>query len=183
VGTARLTLLPALKPLAVSAKVGMLSNLSGFSAPLIGVEAGLRTDLFGPQLGFSVEADYLHRAQSDLINTGAAAVAAQSRLEVLMVHASAAYRRSLGNGNVIWVAAGPSAAAYWSNLKLGDAASQRGFAIAPGLHAGVGAERRMGRFVPFLETRAGWITSPGLPALSGSLRTLSLIAGVRLETF
>ena len=40
----------------------------------------------------------------------------------------------------------------------------------------------MGRLIPFLEARAGWITSPGLSILSGPLRTVSLFAGVRLET-
>jgi len=54
-------------------------------------------------------------------------------------------------------------------------------AIAPGLQASLGAEHRFDRAVPFLEARAGWITSPGLPILTGPLRTLTLFAGVRLE--
>jgi hypothetical protein len=182
VGSARLTLLPALKPLALGAKAGMLSNFSGFSAPLLGVEAGFRTAAFGAQLGFSLEADYVHREQSELLSAGGADVLARSRLELALLHASVAWRHALGTRDLVWVAAGPSAAAYWSTVSVAGGASQRGFAIAPGLHAALGAERRFSRAVPFLEARAGWITSPGLPALSGPLRTLSLFAGVRFKT-
>jgi hypothetical protein len=181
VGSAHLTLLPERSPLAFSAKAGGFSNFSGFTAPLIGVEAALRTDILGPHLAFSLETDYAHRSQSDLVTTGTAQVLAGSRLDLLLVHASAAYRHVIGNQNTLWIAAGPSAAAYWTSVSAGSGGSRRGFAIAPGLQASLGAEHRFDRAVPFLEARAGWITSPGLPILTGPLRTLTLFAGVRLE--
>ena len=43
-------------------------------------------------------------------------------------------------------------------------------------------ERRMRWVSPFAEARWSWITSPGLPMLTGPLRTVSFMAGVRLET-
>lgn len=182
VGRAQLTLVPDLTSAALSAKVGMFSNLSGFSAPLIGVAAALRTDRLGPQLALAAELDYAHRSQSDLVSAGATSLAADSSLDLLLLHLTASWRRQLGEENAIWIGAGPSAAAYWTRVRVADAGTRRGFALAPGLHAAVGAEHRMGRLIPFLEARAGWITSPGLSMLSGPLRTVSLFAGVRLET-
>jgi hypothetical protein len=182
VGRAQVKLIPNLTSAAVSAKVGMFSNLSGFSTPLIGVAAALRTDLLGPQLQLAAELDYGHRSQSDLVNAGGGSVAADSSLDLALLHLTASWRKQLGEENAVWVGAGPSAAAYWTRVRVADAGTRRGFAIAPGLHAAVGAERRMGRLIPFLEARAGWITSPDLPILTGPLRTLSLFAGVRLET-
>jgi hypothetical protein len=103
-------------------------------------------------------------------------------VDLLLLHLSAAFRRRFGDANTFWIAAGPSAAAYWTRVKLGDGASRRGFAVAPGLQGAVGAERRMRFVVPFVELRAGWITSSGLPILEGPLRTLTFLGGVRLET-
>jgi len=182
VGRAQVTLIPNLTSGAVSAKVGMFSNFSGFSTPLIGVAAALRTDRLGPQLQLAAELDYAHRSQSDLVSAGGTNLAADSSLDLVLLHLTASWRRQLGEENAIWVGGGPSAAAYWTRVRVADAGTRRGFAFAPGLHAAVGAERRMGRLIPFLEARAGWITSPGLSILSGPLRTVSLFAGVRLET-
>lgn len=181
-GRARLTLLPDLKRAALSAKAGMLSNLSGFSVPLIGLEAALRSARFGPELALSLGADYGHRAQSEMLQAGSAAVAADSRIDLLLVHLSASWRRPFGNGNAFWIGAGPCAAAYWTRVGAADIPTRRGFAVAPGLQGGIGAERRLRWGVPFFEARAAWVTSPGLPILTGPLRTVSLMAGVRLET-
>ena len=179
-GHARVTLLPR-GSLALSPKVGYLSNFSGFSAPLFGVEAAYRTDRFGPQLALSIEADYAHREQSDLLFAGGSAVSAGSRLDLMLVHLSATFRQGLGEQSAIWIAAGPSAAAYWTRVSASGAPERRGFAIAPGIQGAVGAERRIGIAIPFVEARAGWIDSPGLPMLTGPLRTVTLLLGVRIE--
>jgi hypothetical protein len=54
--------------------------------------------------------------------------------------------------------------------------------VAPGLQGALGIERRFRMAVPFVEARAGWVNSPGLPILTGPLRTLTLMLGVRIET-
>jgi hypothetical protein len=180
-GRAQVTLLPNLKPAAVSAKAGLLSNLSGFSVPLIGVEAALRSERLGPELALSLGADYGHRTQSELVQAGSGNVAADSRIDLLMVHLSASWRRRFGTGNTLWIGAGPCAAAYWTRVGGVDTQARRGFAIVPGLQGVAGAERRLGWGVPFLEARASWVTSPGLDILTGPLRTVSVMAGVRLE--
>jgi hypothetical protein len=182
VARARLTLLAKVQRTALSAKLGALSNFAGFSAPLVGLEAALRSDRFGPQLAVSLEADYAHRGYAEVQRIGASTLLAQSSVDLVLLHLSAAWRRQFGDANTLWIAAGPSAAAYWTRVRLGDGAMRRGFALAPGLQGAVGAERRMRFVVPFVELRAGWITSSGLPILEGPLRTLSFFGGVRLET-
>ena len=182
VGRANLTLLPNVPSVALSAKLGGLSDLSGFSAPLLGVEAQMRTIRFGPELALSLEADYAYRSHSETLRAGATNLMAQSRIDLLQLHLSAAWRRRCGDRNMLWLAAGPSAAAYWTRLSMEGSPSRRSFAIAPGLQAALGVERRMRLAVPFLELRAGWITGPGSPVLVGPLRSLSFFGGVRIET-
>ncbi|HZR07019.1 MAG TPA: hypothetical protein VFA79_00455 [Myxococcales bacterium] len=181
-GRANLRLLPDLRRAAVGAKAGVLSNLSGFSVPLIGVEASLRSAALGPELALSLGAEYGHRAQSELLQAGASQLNAESRIDLALVHLSATLRRPFGERNTLWVGGGPCAAAYWSRVGAAGTPERRGFAIAPGLEATFGAERRFHWGVPFAEARAAWITSPGLPILTGPLRTVALMAGVRLET-
>jgi hypothetical protein len=180
-GRAQVTLLPNLRHAAFGAKAGVLSNFSGFSVPLIGVEAALRSDRLGPELALSFGADYGHRTQSELVPAGAGDVAADSRIDLLLVHLSASWRKPFGTGNTFWIGAGPCAAAYWTRVGGIDTPARRGFAVAPGLQGVFGAERRLRWGVPFIEARASWITSPGLPILTGPLRTVGLMAGVRLE--
>jgi len=180
-GSAQVTLLPDQRAVAVSPKVGMLSNFSGFSAPLFGVEGALRTDRFGPQLSLSLEADYAHREQSEMVRVGTLDVLAGSRLDLVLVHLSAAWRLGVDEHSTLFIAAGPSAAGYWTRVTAADAPERRGFAVAPGAHATLGLERRLRLFVPFAEARAAWISSPGLPMLTGPLRTLTLFLGVRIE--
>lgn len=181
-GRAHVTLLPNLRTGALSAKAGVLSNFSGFTAPLLGLEGALRSERLGPELALSLGADYAHREQSGLLPAGASAISADSRLDLLLLHLSVSWRRSFGAGNTFWAGAGPCAAAYWTKVSAVNFPSRNGFAFAPGLQAGLGAERRLRWGVPFLEARAAWVTSPDLPMLTGPLRTLSLLAGVRLET-
>jgi len=166
-------------PMAVSAKAGLLSNFSGFSAPLAGIEAAVRTDHFGPKLAVSIEADYARHDQSEAVATG---VVGQSRTDLMLVHLSLAWRRDFAERGVFWAAAGPSAAAYWTTVGVAAGPQRRAFALAPGVQAAFGAEHRFGIAIPFLEARAGWVASPDSPILTGPLRTLSLLAGVRLET-
>jgi len=181
-GRAHVTLLPNLRMAALSAKAGVLSNFSGFSAPLLGLEGALRSELLGPELALSLGADYAHREQSDLLAEGSSGVAAASRIDLLLIHLSASWRKRFAGGNLFWLGAGPCAAAYWTKVSATGFPSRNGFAFAPGLQAGLGAEHRLRWVVPFLEARAAWVTSPALPMLEGPLRTLSLLVGVRLET-
>lgn len=172
---------PALdRDVALSAKAGLLSDFSGFSAPLLGVEASLRTPRFGPELGAALEADYVAHSREEQVGSAADAVA-RSRVDLLMLHLSGTWRARLGDRAALWVAGGPSAGAYWASASLQGTPSRRAFTVVPGLQAAAGIERPFGRAVPFLEARAGWLASADLPNLTGPLRTLSLFAGVRLE--
>src|SRR5262249_45335310 len=171
---AHLTLLPSVHSAVFGAKAGFLSNFSGFSAPLIGIEGAYRTERFGPQLAFGLEADYAHRSYSEMLLVGTSSLLAESDVDLLLLHLSASWRQRFGDANTFWISAGPTLAAYWTRIRLGGGADRRGFATAPGLQGSLGFERRLRSVVPFLELRAGWITSSGLPILEGPLRTLSL---------
>jgi len=135
VGRANLTLLPSAPSGALGAKLGGLSDLSGFSAPLVGVDAQMRTIRFGPELALSIEADYAYRSHSEILRAGASNLMAQSRVDLLQLHLSAAWRRRFGDRNTLWLAAGPSAGVYWTRLSVEGSPSRRTFAIAPGLQA------------------------------------------------
>ncbi len=113
---------------------------------------------------------------------GASSLLAESDVDLVLLHLSASWRQPFGDVNTFWISAGPTAAAYWTRVRLGGGAERRGFATAPGLQGSLGLERRMRSVVPFLELRAGWITSSGLPILEGPLRTLLFCGGVRFET-
>jgi hypothetical protein len=179
---ARVTLLPEVQTRAFSAKIGALSNLAGFSAPLLGVEGAWRTQRLGPEGVLSLEADYAHRGYSELLRVGATDALGESRVDLLLVHFSAGLRHRFGDRNTLWVSAGPTAAAYWTRVAVTSLPTRRGFAVAPGLQGAIGAERRFRFVVPFFEVRGGWINGSGLPILSGPLRTLTFMGGVRLET-
>jgi len=115
-----------------------------------------------------------------MVGVGTLDVLAGSRLDLVLVHLSAAWRLGVDEHSTLFIAAGPSAAGYWTRVTAADAPERRGFAVAPGAHATLGLERRLRLFVPFAEARAAWISSPGLPMLTGPLRTLTLFLGVRI---
>jgi hypothetical protein len=175
---AQLMLLPQARPAAFSPKLGYLTNFAGFSAPFAGVEAMLRSDRFGPQLGLALEADYTQRNQGEQL--GSALNEGSSRISLLLVHVSLAYRYEAGPRTTLWLSAGPTFAGYFTNVSA-SGTSQTGTALTPGAQAAAGVEQRLGFAVPFFEARAGWITRPDLPNVAGPLRTLSFAVGARFE--
>ena len=184
VASAQLMLFPQVRPAAFSPKLGYLSNFDGFSAPFVGVEAALRSDRFGPQLGIALEVDFTQRSQDQHLAAlpgPDGAPNASSRISILLLHLSASYRYELNARTTLWFGAGPSLAGYSVNVSSDAAGSQGGTALSPGAQAAVGVERRLGFAVPFAELRAVWITRPELPSVSGPLRILSLALGARFE--
>ncbi|HEX4386276.1 MAG TPA: hypothetical protein VH083_25150 [Myxococcales bacterium] len=175
---AELLLMPQLRPAAFSPKIGFLSNFDGFSAPFVGIEAALRSERFGPQLGLALEVDATRRSQdATLDETGQVS----TQVSILLFHLSAQYRHEWDARTTLWLAAGPSLAGYLVDVSGSKTGSLSNSAFSPGAHAAVGVERRMGFAVPFLELRATWITRPELPTVSGPLRILSLGVGARFE--
>jgi hypothetical protein len=176
VARAQVILLPQLQSAALSPLLGVLSNFSGFTTALAGVEGAVRSERFGPQLALALEADYGFRSRSE----SAAGLFATSHIDLLLSHATAQFRQRFGP-TTAFAGAGPSLAFYWTRLAVAGAPQMRGFAVAPGLSLAVGAERRMGFAVPFMAARATWIDGTQLAELRGPLRALSFTAGVRLE--
>jgi hypothetical protein len=176
---AELQLLPQVRPAAFSPKVGFLSNFDGFSAPFVGIEAALRGERFGPQLGLALEVDATTRSQDAKVDDPVGDVT--TRVSILLLHLSAQYRHELDARTTMWLSAGPSLAEYLVSVSGINTGSLSNSAVSPGAHAALGLERRMGFAVPFLELRATWITRPELPTVSGPLRVLSLGLGARFE--
>jgi hypothetical protein len=181
IASTQLMLLPQVRPAAFSPKLGFLSNFDGFSAPFAGVEAALRSDRFGPQLGVALEVDFTQRSQDQQLNGPSGSFNASSRVSILFLHLSASYRYELNARTTMWLAAGPSLAGYSVNVSSATAGSQGGTALSPGASAALGVERRLGFAVPFVELRGTWITRPELPSVSGPLRIFSLALGARFE--
>ena len=179
--SAPVTLLPRLKPAAVSPTLGLMSNFSGFTEPFFGVEAAVRSEALGPQLGLALELDYTARSHDEDLSALQPLLTGSSRLTLFLAHLSAAWRLEVTEHATAWISGGPSLAALWTRVNLNGGTVQRGSALAPGLQVAIGAERRLRLVVPFVELRAGWITQPGLSEVGGPLRTLSLMGGARLE--
>ena len=175
---AQLLLLPQVRTAAFSPKLGYLTNFGGFSAPFAGVEAALRSDRFGPQFALALEIDYAQRNQG--ADLGQALSEGTSRISLLLAHLSLSYRYEAGPRTTLWVGAGPSLAGYFTRVAASGAA-QTGSALTPGAQLSLGVEQRLGFAVPFVEARAGWITRPDLPDVTGPLRTLSFAVGARFE--
>ena len=55
---ARVDLLPEVRHVAVSPRIGILTNFSGLTSPIAAFESSLRTHRFGPELSFSAELSY-----------------------------------------------------------------------------------------------------------------------------
>jgi hypothetical protein len=183
VADARLDLIPDLRRAAFSPKAGYLTNFDGFSAPFAGIEAALRSDRFGPELGLAFEVDYAVRLRDQALPALGDGVVGSSRIGLFLFDLSASYRHDLSSRTTVWVSAGPMAGLYSATSKLTGAPAQTASAFAPGAQVAAGIERRVGFAVPFLEARAGLLATPDLPNVAGQLRMISLSGGARFEAF
>ena len=174
---ARLELLPRIHRFALSPRAGVLSDFSGFTSPVAGLEAAFRSNLFGPELAVSADLSYA------LQNAGGSAsgISARQHTDWLMAAAAVAWRLPLTPGTRAWIGGGPTLTALFTRSHLAGAPTQIGRALLVGVHLTAGVERAMWRGVPFAELRATIATDPALPTLHGALRTFTLSLGYRFE--
>ena len=174
----RVALLPGLAPLAISPKVGGLSNFARLNSPVAAVEASLRTDRFGPELAFSTElAWYFSSRQQDVGQPGTA----QGRVDFFALAAQIAVRIPIGLRTTVWAGAGPSLAAIASRLQLGSDPQVSESALVLGGVVSLGLEQRFARALPFVELRASRHRDPSLSTLTGAINAASLLLGTRFE--
>ncbi len=176
-------LLPREHLLALSPQLGLLSNFSDVTSPVVGVEAALRSDRFGPSLEILGQ---LAWSFSSIANaaaiSSATTVAVRSRTDYLTATLAAGGFLPIGERTRAFLHAGPTLSRVSSSIQLGSQPRTSGASLVPGVELSVGAERRMWGTTPFLEVRGAISADPALGGvLSGSTLSLGLNAGARFE--
>ena len=175
---ARLELLPEIRRLALSPRLGFLTNFSGLASPLAAFETSLRTNRWGPELAFSADVSY---ALQNAGGSSAEGITARVHTDWVVAAVGAAWRFALAPGARGWVGGGPQLTTILTRTQLAGMPAQTGVALVPGAYLAAGAERRFGTFLPFVELRASIGADPALPNLRGALRALALTLGYRFE--
>ena len=176
-------LLPQEHLLALSPQLGLVSNFSDLTSPMIGFEAALRSARFGPSLELLGQLAWSFSSISNAAAVSASStVGARSRTDYLTATLAAGGFVPIGDGTKAFLHAGPTLSRISSSLQLGTQAPTSGASLVAGAELSVGIERRMWGTTPFLEVRGAISADPALSGvLSGSTRSLGLNVGARLE--
>ena len=175
---ARLDLLPEIRPVALSPRVGLLTNFSGLTSPVIAFESSLRTNRWGPELSFSADLSY---ALQNAGGSSTQGVTARVHTDWIVAAAGVALRVPLAFSGHAWIGGGPQLTTIVTRTQLAGMPTETGTAVVPGAYLAAGAERRFGPFFPFTEVRASVSADPALPNLRGALRALAITVGYRFE--
>jgi hypothetical protein len=180
---ARVPLLPQLPALAVSPRMGAITNLGDLSSPLVGLEVAYRSDRLGPKLFFSGDLSYWFSQENASFAVDAAqSVATRSRTEFLTFGASVGLRLDVAERTRVFLSGGPALTHLWSQFAVTGQPTSYDTVTVFGAQVAAGAERAMWGGVPFLEARFGFFADPALSGVvSGPLRMFSLAAGYRFE--
>jgi len=175
---ARLDLLARIRPLALSPRLGLLTNFSGLTSPVAAFETSLRTNRWGPELAFSADLSY---ALQNAGGSSAQGVVARVHTDWIVASLGVAVRRELAPSTRAWVGGGPQLTAILTRSQLGGMPAETSTAVVPGAYLVAGAEKRFGPFLPFAELRASVSADPALPNLRGALRAFAFTVGYRFE--
>jgi hypothetical protein len=180
---ARVPLLPQLPALAVSPKLGALSNLRDLGSPLLGLEVAFRSDRLGPKIFFAGDLSYwFSQENTAFAGQTAQSVSTRSRTDFFTVSGSVGTRIDAGARTRVFLGAGPALTHLWSHLRVTGQPTAYDTATLFGAQISAGVERAMWGGVPFTEARFGFFADPALRGVvSGPLRTFSLAAGYRFE--
>jgi hypothetical protein len=180
---ARVPLLPQLPALAVSPKLGALSNLRDLSSPLLGLEVAFRSDRLGPKIFFAGDLSYwFSQENAAFAGQTAQSVSTRSRTDFLTVSTSVGTRFDAGARTRVLASAGPALTHLWSHFRVTGQPTAYDTATLFGAQISAGVERAMWGGVPFAEARFGFFADPALRGVvSGPLRTFSIAAGYRFE--
>jgi hypothetical protein len=180
---ARIPLLPQLPALAVSPRMGAVTNLGDLSSPLLGLEVAYRSDRLGPKLFFAGDLSYWHSQESaSFAIDSAQSVATRSRTDFLTFGASLGTRFDVAERTRLFVSGGPALTHLWSHLDVTGQPASYDTVTVFGAQVAAGAERAMWGGAPFLEARFGFFADPALNGVvSGPLRMFSIAGGYRFE--
>lgn len=175
---AQLELLPSIHRLALSPRLGILTNFAGLTAPVAAFEASLRTNRWGPELALSADISY---ALQNAGGSSAQGVVARTHTDWILASLGVAWRLPVAPGTRAWLGGGPQLTAVLTRTALAGMPDQSGVALMPGVYMAAGLERRFGSLLPFVELRGSISADPALPTLHGALRALVLTTGGRFE--
>ena len=175
---ARVDLLPEVRHVAVSPRIGILTNFSGLTSPIAAFESSLRTHRFGPELSLSAELSYAFQNAGGSSPDG---ITARAHTDWITAALGVAWRSPLAWRFHGWVGAGPQLTTIVARTQVAGSGSQTNIAAVPGAYLAAGVERKIGSFLPFVEARASVTADPGLANLHGALHAYALTVGCRFE--
>ena len=175
---ARVDLLPDVRRVALSPRIGLSTNFSGLTSPVVAFETSLRTHRLGPELSFSAEISYAMRNAGGSSPDG---ITARAHTDWITAAVGVAWRAPLWGQFVGWTGAGPQLTAIVARTQVAGTPSQTNLAVVAGGYLAAGIERRVRSFLPFAEARISVSADPNLPNLHGALHAYALSLGCRFE--
>jgi hypothetical protein len=176
--TTRIDLLPEVRRVSLSPRLGVLTNFAGLTSPVLAFETSLRTHRLGPELSISVDVSYAFQNSGGASSDG---IVARAHTDWITFAAGAAWRAPLPDRFHGSLGAGPQLTTVVARTQVGGTPTQTGVAAVPGVYVAAGIERKIGRFLPYAEARASVSADPGLPNLRGALHAYALSLGCRFE--
>ncbi len=173
----RISILPRDSLVAVSPKLGLLSNFARLTSPLAAIEVALRSDRFGPELGLSAEASWAFVTRNDAASDGVVHL----KDDFFALSAQLSLRRRVGIRALVFGGAGPSLTLVQNRVGFGSNPWLTERALVGGALLSAGVELRFPRLVPFAELRWSWHAEPRLATVSGAQGAFSLALGTRFE--
>ena len=174
----RVQLSPEPHRLALTPKLGALSNFGRIASPLLGLEASLRFDLLGLPFAALAEAGWFFSSHSDQ-PVGTPAVS--TREDYLVLSAGLSLRPFVGDRTQAFFSASPSLTLLRSGQQFAGQPQLTSGATTPGLLLAAGLEHRFGRFVPLVEARFSFSGDPALTTIQQPVRGFALVFGGRFE--
>ncbi len=173
----RISILPRDTLFALSPKLGLLSNFARLTSPLAAIEASLRSDRFGPELGLAAEVSWAFATRNDAAGGGVVHL----KDDFFALSTQLSLRRRVGIRALLFVGAGPSLTLAQNHLGFGNNPWLTERALVAGALVSTGMELRFPRLIPFAELRWSWHADPHFATVSGAQGAFSLALGSRFE--
>lgn len=176
-GTARLRVRALGGAVVLAPKLGYTLGRGGLRSPSAGAELGFWMRSLGSGFGLVLEGRYFTFGRTDTMQ----GVALESSATFVALEASLAWRRPVA-GWMLWLGAGGGAVNVSSKVSgLAGQADPSGGSWAAAAQASVGWGRPLGLGTPFGELKLAWQADPGRGPVRGSLQSLTVNVGYRLD--
>lgn len=177
----RVPLLPSQTLFALAPKLGALTNLGRVTSPLFALEGGVRFEALGTQFAALAETGWFFASHSDALAAAGQPLSARSRADFVSFATGLSWRPFVMPRTQAFFSLGPSLLLQRGTQQFAGQPSLVQSALTPGAFAAVGAELRLGRFVPLAELRWSWHRDAQLFAVQNPVRGVALSIGSRFE--